>query len=476
MPDNSDTIDSCHAHLVSVLERNVPLDSQLVNRMADRLKMDQSLFLDESNNPSNSVIIRLLPPSISILKVSTLDAAELESAVELIEALLAPKSFDEVLGFISIDDMVAGLESGILPLQTVCIKQIMKAQPPDLVANTPLVDKLLVIFADPNSRCTQAVQDALIKLGSRGELVMKRLFSETSSNLLHQMHDSNDALQQARLMSLLEGFLSYKLQVPSNFIQFPVSLFDVDAPSWDLFQNLTAIQFYRTILENSALKSLIKDITDQIHAIAKLFSKRDENSEIRDFLNTEIFLLFREISYKDIDLFGELDNQYGIVSSVRASSSRSDRESLLTFVNPKCLIRYPSIIDSVKFISSDITILRNLCSYEPTFNRIDPDQKRLMSLNYQDLLLLLIIIAQTHFGLTKLLQDWPQVMNSVISKKDIRVPETFNLRRELLTILIQKPESTLGVWHDGVKHAYSEIIFGPGYGQEVQVAVSDKTY
>lgn len=467
----------CQAHLSSVLQNEVPLDIQLVNRMTDQLRLDKSLFYDENNEPSNEVIISLLPISIGLLKSPGDNSSEdLEPVIELIEALLAPKSFDEVLSFISIDDLAAGLESGISPLQTICIKQIAKAQPPDLVANTPLIDKLLDIFADPNSRCTQAVHDALVKLANKGELVIKRIFSESSSSMLRQIHDSDNAVLQGRLMSLLESILALNWSVPSTLLQFPLSIYNPNSPTWDILQTLTTIQFYRTIIENAHPKTLMKDISQQINAITGLFAMRNEVDDVQSFLLTEIFLLFRELSHQEPALFGELDQQYNIVSSVMGDSQHpNDRISLLTFVSPKYLLEaHPDVIDSIKFKSAEIPIIRNMLSYQQPFLKLGPDQSRLMALSYSDLLLVLLVVAKTNFGLATLLHDWPQVMNSIISKENIRQPEIFNLRRELLEILVSKQASTLGVWYGGIKEAYREVILGAGYNQEAQAIVTDR--
>lgn len=468
-------VEECQTHLANVLATGAGLDVQLLNRMTDQLRLDKSYFFTENDEPSNDVILALLPSAIGILKTSSASAEDLVPVIELIEALLAPRSFDEVLGFISIDDLVSGLESGISPLQTICIKQISKAQPPDLIANTPLIDQLLQIFANPSSTTTQVVQDALVKLANKGQLVIKRIFSESTSSVLYQMHESNNAILQARLMSLLENILALNWEVPTKLIQSPLEVFDPESSDWDILHTLSTVQFYRTIVENPYPKTLINDIKEQIEAIVKLFAKRNEYGDVRMFLLTEIFLLFRNLSRKEYDFFADLDGKYKLVEGVLADSNVDERISLLTFVNPKYLLQYPSAIESVRFKSADIPILRNLCTYEPTFKKLDPDQAKLMTLSYQDLLLLLLVIVKTPFGLTKLLSEWPQVMTSVVSKENIRVPEVFNLRRELLEILMHKPASTLGVWYGGVKVAYGEVVFGPGYGQDAQVTLADKS-
>ena len=203
---------------------------------------------------------------------------------------------------------------------------------------------------------------------------------------------------------------------------------------------------------------------------------RNEVDDVQSFLLTEIFLLFRELSHQEPALFGELDQQYNIVSSVMGDSQHpNDRISLLTFVSPKYLLEaHPDVIDSIKFKSAEIPIIRNMLSYQQSFLKLGPDQSRLMALSYSDLLLVLLVVAKTNFGLATLLHDWPQVMNSIISKENIRQPEIFNLRRELLEILVNKQASTLGVWYGGIKEAYREVILGAGYNQEAQAIVTDR--
>lgn len=469
------TVDDCQAHLLRVLQEGESLDVSRVDSMTDQLRLDKSLFLGPDNEPSNNVIIKLLPPAIGILKSSTETTEDLDHIIDLIEGLLAPKSFDEVLSFISIEDLVQGLESGISPLQIVCINQIAKAQPPDIVANTPLIDKLLDIFASPSSSCAEPVQNTIIKLASKGQLVVKRIFSESTSNVLFSMHDGGNAILQARLMSLLESILALKWEVPAKLVQFSTDVFDPMSPNWDVLQVLATIQFYRNVVDTQPSRSLLESIEAQLKAIATLFLHRGEHSDVGMFLSTEIFLLFKSLSIHDYELFARLDQELKIVKNVLEAGSREERISLLTFLNPKYLLQYPAAIESVQFKSADITILRNLSTYEPTFQKAGFDQTKLLSLSVTDMLHLLVVIVKTPFGLQKLLSDWPQVMNQLISKEDIRNPEVFNLRREVLEVLSHKPASDLGVWYNGVKQAYGEVVFGPGYGQEAQVAIADET-
>ncbi|KAF5092810.1 hypothetical protein D0Z00_004400 [Geotrichum galactomycetum] len=459
-------IPSTKAHLQAVLKGS-PLDPEVLNKVTDQLKLDKSLFVKD-NVSDNTVIIELLPLAIGILKTPV--AGDVTLITELIHALLAYTSFEDVIRFISTDQLLAGLDSGVPALQNVCVAQIAKAKPADLVANTPLVDKLLELFADKDNHAVQSVQDTLVHLASNGELVVRRIFG---SPQLSNMKNSDNAVLQSRLMALLESVLKLEYLVDSNLLVFDAKVFDPSSASWDVLQTVAVVQFYRTIIENPHVPTLVKTINGPLEAITKMFSQRDKFEDVKLFLLTEIYLLFRELSYKNYDLFKTLDGKFNIVNS--SLTDREERVSALTFINPRYIFEFKnSTIEDVRLMSAELPILRNLVTYEPSFTQLGLNQQNILNIVYGDMLILLLVVIRTPFGLKKLLHEWPQVMNAIINKENVREPEIFNLRREALELLYNKPAATLGAWYGGVKEAYKEVILGAGYGHDVQAIVADK--
>ncbi|KAF5092395.1 hypothetical protein D0Z00_004607 [Geotrichum galactomycetum] len=204
-----------------------------------------------------------------------------------------------------------------------------------------------------------------------------------------------------------------------------------------------------------------------------MFSQRNEFEDVKMFLLSEIYMLFRGLSYKEYDLFKSLDDRFNIFNSSLAD--REERVSALTFINPRYIFEFKnSVIADVRIMSAELPILRNLVTYEPSFTQLGLNQQNLLNLVYGDMLILLLVVIRIPFGLKKLLHEWPQVMTAIINKENVREPEIFNLRREVLEFLYNKPAATLGAWYGGVKEAYKEVILGAGYGQEVQAIVADK--
>lgn len=459
-------ISSTELHLQAAIE-GAPLNEELLNKVIDQLKLDRSLFVKD-NAPDNTVIILLLPLAIKVLKTPI--AGDVTLITNLIQALLAYTSFEEVLHIISIDQLIAGLDSGVPPLQNVCVDQIAKAKPADLVANTPLVDKMLEIFANKDNHAVQKVQDTLVHLASNGELVVRRIFGSAQ---LDYMKNSGNAILESRLMALLESVLKLEYNVDSKLLVFGDEVFDPSIASWDVLQTVAIVQFYRTIIENPHSPSLVKIIINPLVAITRMFLLRDKFEDVKLFLLTETYLLFRELSYKEYDLFKKLDDEFNVVDS--SLSENEERISVLTFINPRYIFEFKNfVIANARLKSAELPILRNLVTYEPTFTQLGLNQQKILNLLYGDMLILLIVIIKTPFGFSKLLHEWPQVMTAIVNKDNVREPEIFNLRREVLELLYNKPATALGAWYGGVKEAYREIILGAGYGHEVQAIVADK--
>lgn len=458
-------------HLTAVLQGTAVIDDELLEKIISQLTLDKSLFVSTQNN----VIVELLPPSIGILQ-SVSAQGNIKYVIDLIAALLAYSTFEDVVKYIPVAQLDQALSSGAAPLQRVCIVQIGKADPADLIATTPLVDTMLTVFGDlrTESSVVQAIQNALVELSSRGELVLKRIFSRKSQ--VFNMRESGDAVLISRVLGLVESvYASGYEAVPEDLVQFSNETFDPASPKWDVLDTVLIVQFYRTVLQNPVHpQGFAKSIYGELKGIANMYSVRDQHEDVKMFLLTEIVLLFRELSYQEYDMFRSFDSEYSIITT--SLSDKAERGSILTFVNPRYLFEfYTDAIDSTQINSADLSILRNLVTYEPTFKQLDLTQSKLLQLSYSDLLILLIVIIQTPFGLSTLLQDWPQVMTELVNKPNVREPEIFNLRREALELLYNKPASSLGVWSDGVKEAYKEVILGAAYGQDIQALVADQS-
>lgn len=352
---NEELIAKAKLNLEKILYTNgfEKIDKATIGLMMDKLKYDKSLFFDsQQNEPSNTVIFELLPPAINVLKFSGITPLEnLDVVVDLIEALLVPKSFAEVLEFIPLYDLVMGIESKQVPsLQAVSVKQVAKALPSDLKKHSDLIPLLLNQLADLETTRPQTFEtcfQTLIASTSNDHtedatLVIAQLFSGVPLATLHKMHDSGDAILIGRLLELLKNVvllppspslastndnINQAKKIAIRLLKFPVSLFDPE--SWDGLLVGEIIQFYRTILE-SPNRPNAKDLLDfktglgeELEMIANVFSLRDDYIEVR-------LLVFSDI----VGIFGALtrsrDNILSTPSVTPESMSKSSSASSAT--------------------------------------------------------------------------------------------------------------------------------------------------
>lgn len=504
-------------NLESVLESNgsKELNGQLLESMASKLKYDASLFLDpETGNPSDIVITTLLPLSIDVLKLSAIHPlTRLDTLVELVAALLAPKSLSQVLNYISANDLLTAVESVQVPaLQSVAIQQISKANSSDLAKNPEFVVALVTQLADKNvESSSQSIESCLKKvINTIGPDVSKYLFAGKAFEILNQMWNSNNAILIGRLMEVAKDVVlldtvesssssssSYdtaKTQV-LEFFKFPSSTFNPE--KWDSLFVASIIQMYRQIFASpnrppsTILLDSQKGLSTQLQALGTLFQNRKDllYIEVRTLLLSDIVGTFAALSRSDdkqiVDFFRQLDTKYEIMASVtdenqRDAETEAEKRLLLTMLSPAYLMEYyPYVLKALKFNASNVSALRNLLSYSPSFEFIAPQQSDFINglYDYNDKMFVLGGILINSVATHTLLKDWPQVMNLIIDPEfPVTSPDAVTLRRNVLEKLVDLPANELGMWYGGVKEAYREMVFGrPVVGDGPGVAVAQKT-
>lgn len=309
------------------------IDERLINQVTDRLKIDASL-LRPGSDTEMAIISKLLPPSIQVLKLSATTPIEnLESIVELIEALLSKKTFEQVTQLISLADIIEGIESVNVPsLQKVAAKQASKASPPDIIANTSLIEALLRQLSNTQNKQPSAIESCLVQLATSGELIIRRLFTGNCLQILKDMHDSNDAILIGRLLELVKGILlspkiaKYVYEEIAirkeiiGMLKYPITAIwnPNNHETWDVFLIGIIVQSLRDIFgsDKCPTKLLIatahssESLTEQpsnadlslfseLDKIANLFSMINFHSDIRYFLASDILSLFRALTTID---------------------------------------------------------------------------------------------------------------------------------------------------------------------------------
>lgn len=467
-----EVISQAKRHLDEIVQGIVSLDLVVINRATSKLNLDTSIELH-----SVATVQALLPQLIYILQNPTVlktndDQDGYTPIINLLQALLLQKSFEETLQFIPQDALLQGLTSGNEPLQKACILQISKAEPSDLVASTPLIEAIASVFADSSSSSAIACTaiDGIVKL-SQGKLVCRRLFSGECLKVLNscKTNDKN-GIKQSRLMSLIEQILPKDddRDIPYELIQCPPSSIE-DADS-DVLMVMNRIQFYKRLLANPHPNDLIANINSQINSIVKLFQQRYSNITVSSFLSSEIYDFLGVLSRADAETFKSLDNKYSIV----APTSQDDVISILSNINGDYLSqKVPQIIESLPYTVQTVAALKNLLLNENCYKLSNPTSDKLISLPALEQMVLLVSISSTTWGVNDLVHNWPSVINKLlIEKNEVRDKDVLFFKRQVYENFLSESSSTLSIWDQGLRRRYRETFIGAGGVADPGVIVS----
>lgn len=444
------------------------LDVNIVNSMTDKLRFDASVLA-----AGDGVVLALLPPAIGVLKYSATEHVDgLDGVVELIEALLSRKSFTEVLTLIPLDDLLTAAATVLVPsLQVVAIQQLSKVSTEDLIQHKEILQTLVEQLADPETKSIKAFESCLVKL-AQGEAGLRQLESGNTYAVLKKMHNSNNSVLIGRVLEVAKGLVAIDPVAEfTSLIQFDPEIFN--PAHWDVLLVSTIITYYREILSNS---NVVRALENELYTIAYVYSKRSEEPEVRMFLQSDIVGLFGTLSRHYPEEFHAIDAKYKIVED--SLTDQEDRVRVLTMLGPKYLLQYhKSALKTIKYDAKDVSALRNLLSDQESFEFMAPTQAQILQLNeYDDKMFILSGVLKTEAGLHALLSTWPGVMNEIVHPTSaVSNPQSLDLRREVLEILVDAKPSDLGVWYGPVREAYRELIFGKNSGNAPQVAIAHKS-
>ena len=132
-----------------------------------------------------------------------------------------------------------------------------------------------------------------------------------------------------------------------------------------------------------------------------------------------------------------LDDRFNIVNSSLAD--REERISALTFINPRYIFEFKnSVIADVRIMSGGAPNPTQPCHIRTFIHPARPQPTKPPWSGDGDMLILLLVVIRTPFGLEKLLHEWPQVMTAIINKENVREPEIFNLRKRGARVSLQQ--------------------------------------
>ncbi|ANB11449.1 Hsm3p [Sugiyamaella lignohabitans] len=485
MAEQTDSIvQNVITHLTAVLSKETSFDSLILQRADTKLSLDNSLLIEDAAN-GDKILQSLLPLLITVLR-TPLDGVDYGLVVSLLSTVLSHKSYAEVVQFISQNDLIEGLQSGVSHLQIACINQITKANPPDILANTPVILVLVKLIASRQveSEVVYAVQKALSLLASFGHLVRRRLFSGDSLEILTSSLFNGDSILQARLMNLITDVLPFdkapNQYIPTELIAFPPEGISHDD---DLLLVLNKIQFYRDIISNPHPSTLITSISPQIEAVAVLYSKLENDPVMESFLTNETLAFFGVLSSTYMAVFRELDVKYKLTHTLESSQlnfNNAATNMFLSLLSPRYV--YEFLSDTIRLIplrAHTVRVLRNLVKHEPSFQLLVSgscalaDQTKIVELPYLELMALLVPITATTWGVNGLVR-WPKVVDAILFKEDVRDKDSVSYRREVFDNLVKSPSQSLGVWNEPIRTKYRELVHGVVH-REAHAAVADES-
>jgi hypothetical protein len=455
-----DLIATANEHLQKVISGAEHVDAQLLNPIAARLNLDTGSLLANQE----STISGLLPTVIQTLQTPQEDE-DYEPVINLLRAILSKQPFQDVIKYVPIEVFLEGLNSNISSLQHVCIEQARNAKPADLVANTPLVDALLKLGLSDTaeSNISYEALETLVELGTTGTLVRRRLLTGESLRSLQEVRNGNDAKLQSRMCDLVQGIYPHDEErlLPKEFVCYePAKIDQYD----DLLFSLQLIGFYKNLFNSEHLPELVETTRDQVKAIINLYSQRDTNSDVRAFFLNHILEFLGTLSRKEPQYFKQLDNEYNITEDYTQATYLNEDSPILfmSLLNPEYLVqKRPESIRNLPYKARTVRALKSLLKNQAAYNISVPTSDKLLSLPYLELMVILTSIASTPWGTNDLLENWPSVMDSLISNEDVRDKDVISYRREVFELLLDNnTQDTLGVWYDGIKNSYKQMLFG----------------
>jgi hypothetical protein len=441
-------------HLNGVLAGTEKFDGSILDKANAKLSLDASV----ARNPL--LVPKLLPPLIQLLR-TPMDI-DYDPVISLMERVLAYKSYDEVLGYVSQDDLVEGVLEGPPSLKKASIGQILKANPADQLAKTDIVPALVTVLSrkDTDSSTAVAVLHALSDLSKRGDLIRVELFSGECFEILNKIRLKGGAIQQGRLMSLVTAILPFDTPrtMPVELYQF--SRLDISRDG-DVLLVLNKIQFYRELVENSHPDDLVRSIKEPIEGIVDLWKRRHIDTEVSAFLLSEINLFFGVMSRQERADFRNLDATHSITKDFGESLNDRMTISLIAVLDPEYMAEYcAGAIKTLPFKASTVKALCNLVLGVESYKLVEPTSSKILAMPYLERTLLLSLLTTTPWGTHDLLQSWPQVMDSILHVENLTEPEVISYRRTILENLVQLTPESLAVWDNPVRRAYREMLHG----------------
>ncbi|KAH3672108.1 hypothetical protein WICPIJ_010152 [Wickerhamomyces pijperi] len=457
-----------------------PLDDldSLIDEIISLITLDHSLF---QNTEEQEYFNHLFLTVVAILKQSgALDedetTLEYDKITELLDVMISISTYEQILNLISFDTLLQALDSQIPELQVLAMKILSKASPPDILANTPVINKLIFLLVNvSNVRVTNEIEISLDVL-LRGELIIRRLLSQENLQVIDdafQSAEGNNAVIVSRMLNLVLLLLEHtktRDEIEDSVTPLLNKLIPTTAEDMDEMQLINLLQFYV-----DALSLIDGSLTDKAWLldmfkpyIVSLISVYKSDLDKFDFIEGSIAELYSKISMVSLEFLSQLDSQFIHIGKAPTSL-------LLSSISPAYLsAHHPTLLSKLRITLNAIPVYRNLIRDNACFQLIKP------SLNSKDILkqsyleYIAIVESLSRYQPVFLLTELPQVMTKLLDGEAVTEEECFELRKRTLMNLNGLSDERLNVWKGKVQHEWNLLVNGAGRNI-AEVAVFDSS-
>lgn len=456
-------------HLITTLIKNInefPLDDldPLFDELISLISLDHSLFqTDEERAAFNQLLLTI----IGVLKQDDEDESSLEFSkiIELLDVMIPVLSYEDAIKVISFDTLLQALGSKLPELEVLAVKIFSKASPPDILANTEVINKYVHLLTEDRSVRVASEIEKSFDLLLRGKLILRRLLSEENMELIDSAIVRNDQLIMSRLLCLTLLILEHSSREDIDLHVIPlVAKLTPDVTNLDEIYMLNLIQFYVDILSliDGSVDDkfwLLQTIKPFINSLIQLY-KSDEKFA---FIEGSITELYAKVSYLSPEYFEELDNEY-------IHMKTKPTALLLSSINPKYLsCHHAPLLSKLRITFNAIPAYRNLIPEPQSFLLIKPSITSKDIVRQAYLEFIAITESLSRHEPTFLLSDLPQVMNKLLMGEAVTEQECYELRKRTLDNLQKLDDSKLDIWKDSVRYEWSVLVNGKGRNPEVAV-------
>ncbi|CAN6612530.1 DNA mismatch repair protein Hsm3p [Trichomonascus vanleenenianus] len=464
----NETIGAASRHLEDLVFQNTShVDAELLDKVVAIL--ESTVVLDKQ------LIVPALLPKLA--QVVQLPLDDYTAVVKLLGKILERLKFQETLEYVNVDQFAAALVEGSKEIQLMGVKHIETCDPPDLVANTILIELLLRLALNESDGfdVANASIHAVVVL-AKADLVRRRLFTDPSCvGQLKEVFHGNNGILQSRLMEIVAETIPFDTEtnyIPLYLLAYPP---DTLCDMSDVLAVVAKVQFYSKLLPSiSSNDIIVEELLPQFDAIAQLYARMKDDPEIRMFLGNDIFEFLGALSKYRPQAFAAFDQDIGIVG--RIDNYSDDGIVFLSLLDPGYLVENrPEIISTIRIKAKTVRAVRKFVLHQGAYSLLRLDADKVLELPLLEIMVMIGALASTNWGRHDLLTQRPKLMTKLLENEDINDLDVLAFRRQAIEKLLDRPPAELGPWLGGLKELYRRIIYGEGSKTAPGVRITDET-